>query len=217
MVLRPEEFDYREWTYQCGLCGSSFSDKADRDSHQANCVRPPPTFPKFIYPPGYQTSPKKWIERKGFPFFVVKENIVFVWKINTFVSDCTMSCLVDRLFLLEVLVSFSSLNMVGQTLCLNLNVMGPVCPVNFQRLCRLCLQHFLNGGSQRRHCCTCGFRTRCIKELLDHIARQRLREAGIHCDPCAEARHRQHRIGCVCAVLPMFLNNYWRYVRKESK
>ena len=119
--------------------------------------------------------------------------------------------------LLEVLVSFSSLNMVGRTLCLNLNVMGPVCPVNFQRLCRLCLQHFLNGGSQRRHCCTCGFRTRCIKELLDHIARQRLREAGIHCDPCAEARHRQHRIGCVCAVLPMFLNNYWRYGRIKSR
>lgn len=90
--------------------------------------------------------------------------------------------------------------MVRRIICSLMNPYGPNCTPARRRMCNVCNDHFRSGGSQRRHQCLCGFTTRCMRELINHIICQQYVEVndGVIIYELNVVDGDIHRITCVC-------------------
>ena len=70
--------------------------------------------------------------------------------------------------------------------CVNKNCVGPYCPTKDTPACHLCRRYMQEGGRIKKHSCLCGFKTRCIRELYDHIH-------------VVHAGDKEHELNCRCA------------------
>ena len=189
MVQPPPDHDPQnpKWYYQCGVCGTSFDTKGVRDYHQQQCPRPQESSSgaKFEYPPGYQRTPPRDSKKQDF-------NII---------CECLyVDVLLDFSLFDHLLVSVQ-VNMVRTIRCKLNNPYGPNCQSAETRLCVICSFHFRSGGNQRRHRSCCGYSTRCIRQLVDHIITMQI--AGIDADEVDFAvvdlvEGETHRVSCIC-------------------
>ena len=81
------------------------------------------------------------------------------------------------IYLIEDIVLLTFV-MVRRVICSLMNPYGPFCAPARRRMCNVCTEHYLTGGSQRRHQCLCGFSTRCMRELITHIICQQYVEVN---------------------------------------
>ena len=91
--------------------------------------------------------------------------------------------------------------MVRSIKCKLNNPYGPNCQSADTLLCVMCSYHFRSGGSQRRHRCRCGYSTRCIRQLVDHIITMQI--PGIEAEEVDFAvvdlvGGEAHRVSCTC-------------------
>ena len=91
--------------------------------------------------------------------------------------------------------------MVHSIKCKLNNPYGPNCQSADTLLCVMCSYHFRSGGSQRRHRCRCGYSTRCIRQLVDHIITMQI--PGIEAEEVDFSvvdlvEGETHRVSCTC-------------------